>query len=226
MPEPEPAVAVQPAEQAQQQTIPPTFTPIPMPSNTEELIKKEAILYLWDMTKGEFETQGIFMAAVLRHTNVPFRYSLATHNWEHLLLAHEISSNMNPKWTHKMLSITWNHMSANGSWSSWCLRFASPEDYTEMCDMFVKCWWETLHQTPWTKIKEDEQRYVMSSTEDVEMKDVADEEDEEEEVLDELEVDKGVPDAYFETRLVLTTSQNPMRNPMRCKKTKKGFQQP
>jgi pantothenate kinase len=60
-----------------------------------------------------------------------------------------------------------------------------------MCELFVRCLWEALHQTPWEKIKEDEQRYVMSSNEDVEMKDVS-EEDEEDEVLNELEVDKGM----------------------------------
>jgi hypothetical protein len=162
-----------------------------MTPNTEELIRKEAILYLWDKVQGQFETQGVFMAAIFRRTDIPFTYNLATHNGEYLLLAHDISSDMNPKWTHKMSSITWNHMSADGQWNSWCLRF-SPEDYPEICDMFVRCLWETLHQIPWAKIKEDEQRYVMSSNEDVEMKDASDEEDEEEEVLDELEVDKGM----------------------------------
>lgn len=189
--EPIKAAIEPPVDEVQQQPIPSSLNPLPMPSNTEELVKKEAMLYIWDKSNGQFETQGIFMAAILRRTDVPFHYCLIAHNWDHILLAHDIGSDMNAKWTHKMTSITWNHLSSDGQWNSWCLRFASPEDFAEMCNTFVRCSWEALHRTPWTKIKEDEQRYIMSSTEDVEMKDVS-EEDEEDEVLDELGVDKGV----------------------------------
>ena len=169
------------------------MTPTVMPNNIdiETLVSKEALLYLWDTPTAQFESQGVFTAIILRRTDAPFHYCLAAHNGEHLLLAHDFSSDMNPKWTHKMSSITWNNQSMNGQWNGWCLRFASSEDYSEMCDMFIKCMWETLHQMPWGKIKEDEQRYVMSSNEDVDMKDVT-EEDEEEEVIDDLEVDKGM----------------------------------
>jgi hypothetical protein len=73
------------------------------------------------------------------------------------------------------------------------MQFATEAEYAEMSGVLKQCLWESLHQTPWGKMKEDEQKYVMSSTEDVVMKDVQneDEEQEEEEVLDELEVDKG-----------------------------------
>ncbi|KAL9712921.1 Vacuolar import and degradation protein 27 [Leucoagaricus gongylophorus] len=171
------------------QPTPSTMTPTVMPNNIETLVSKEALLYLWDTPTAQFESQGVFTAIILRRTDAPFHYCLAAHNGEHLLLAHDFSSDMNPKWTHKMSSITWNNQSMNGQWNGWCLRFASSEDYSEMCDMFIKCMWETLHQMPWGRIKEDEQRYVMSSNEDVDMKDVT-EEDEEEEVIDDLEVDK------------------------------------
>ena len=190
----EPIIAVAGAEpmpdQVQRQSTPPTMTPIVVPNNVETLASKEALLYLWDTPTAQFESQGVFTAIILRRTDVPFHYCLAAHNGEHLLLAHDFSSDMNPKWTHKMSSITWNNQSTNGQWSGWCLRFASSEDYSEMCDMFIKCMWETLHQMPWGKMKEDEQRYVRSSNEDVEMKDVS-EEDEEAEVMDDLEVGKG-----------------------------------
>ncbi|KAF5363817.1 hypothetical protein D9756_000435 [Leucocoprinus leucothites] len=183
------AVTEPTTEQLQQQPTPSTFLPVPMPDNTETLATKEAILYLWDIPNAQFESQGVFTAAIIRRTDVPFRYCLAAHNGEHLLLAHDFSPDMNPKWTHKMSSITWNHLSSDGQWNGWCLRFATPEDYSEMSNTFIKCMWETLHQVPFEKMKEDEQRYVISSNEDVEMKDVS-EEDEEDEVADELEVDK------------------------------------
>lgn len=185
-------VAAAPVERsvqlAQKPAAPSSSTSIP---NAEEIVSKEAVLYLWDTTRAQFDTQGVFTASIYRRTDEAFNYSLAAHNGDYMLLAHRISSDMNPKWTHRMLSITWNHLNADGSGNSWCLRFATAEDYAEMSEVFVRCLWETLHQVSWEKIKEDEQRYVMSSTEDVEMKDVSDEENEEDEVLSELEVDKG-----------------------------------
>lgn len=187
-PAPTPASPEPPAQPVQQQALPRT----PAIPGTEELIQKEAILYLWDASQGQFENQGVLMASIVKRPDEPFSFYLTAHNDERLLLTHLISSNMNPKWTHRMLSITWNMLNAdNTGGTSWCFRFASEEDYTVMAEMFVRCLWETLHQTPWEKIKQDEQRYVMSSNEDVEMKDVSDEEDEEGEVLEELEVDKG-----------------------------------
>ncbi|KXN89646.1 Vacuolar import and degradation protein 27, partial [Leucoagaricus sp. SymC.cos] len=179
-----------PVQEVRQQMNPPALREIPVPPNTQQLIIKEALLFVWNLAHEQFENHGVFMAAILKHTDAPFRYSLAAHNGDHWHLAHEITSYMNPKSTQKMWSITWNHAGADGVWAGWCLRFANQEDYGEMSAMFVRCQWETLHQVPWEKMKEDEQRYVMSSNEDVEMKDVSDEETEEEEVLDELEVDK------------------------------------
>jgi len=196
----EPVIAVAAAEpivdQVKRQSRAPTMTSIAMPENVETLISKEALLYLWHTPTAQFESQGVFTAIILRRTDVPFHYCLAAHNGEHLLLAHDFSSEMNPKWTHKMSSITWNNQSTNGQWNGWCLRFASSEDYSEMCEMFIKSMWETLHQMPWGKMKEDERKYVMSSNEDVEMKDVS-EEDEEAEVMDDLEVGKGKFTKHF-----------------------------
>jgi hypothetical protein len=109
-----------------------------------------------------------------------------------------------------MSTITWNTYSSDRSGSSWCVLFATEADYAAMGETLKQCLWETLHQTPWGKLKEDEQKYVMSSTEDVVMKDVQDEdeeeEEEEEEVLDELEVDKGQSLIIFWATLILTSS--------------------
>ncbi|KAJ3559138.1 hypothetical protein NP233_g11340 [Leucocoprinus birnbaumii] len=186
MPVPAPAEPTPAAVQEQPSTALPM---LPMPNNVETLLSKESMLYRWNMDAAEFRSQGVFIASIVRRTDSAFHYILVLHNGEHLLLSHDFSSEMNPKWTHKMLSITWNHAGADGVWDGWCLRFASEEDYSEMCNAFIKCMWETLHQVPFGKMKEDEQRYVMSSSEDVEMKDVS-EEDEEDEVADELEIDK------------------------------------
>ncbi|KAF9453087.1 VID27-domain-containing protein [Macrolepiota fuliginosa MF-IS2] len=185
-----PVPAAAPIEQPVEQVRQPAA---PSSPSTEEILTKEALLYLWDTANGQFDSQGVVMARILRRTDEAFNYWLSTNIDGNMLLAHQISSDMNPKWTHRMLSITWNNLNSDGSGSSWCLRFATEEDYSAMAGLFVQCLWETLHQVPWNKIKEDEQRYVMSSTEDVEMADVT-EDDEEEEVLDELEVDKESDD--------------------------------
>lgn len=182
---------------------PPTAPPVPishppapstyLPSNTEVLVQDEALLFLWDATKAEFIEQGVVMAVIVRRTNELFNYALVAHDGTRMLLAHHVSSDMNPRWAHRMSTFTWNTYGSDRTGSSWCLQFASEAEYAEMSEALKRCIYETLHQTPWGKLKEDEQRYVMSSTEDVVMKDVQDEdeEDEEDEVLDELEVDKG-----------------------------------
>ncbi|KAF7775973.1 hypothetical protein Agabi119p4_4366 [Agaricus bisporus var. burnettii] len=181
---------------------PPTAPPVPishppapstyLPSNTEVLVQNEALLFLWDATKAEFIEQGVVMAVIVRRTNELFNYALVAHDGTRMLLAHHVSSDMNPRWAHRMSTFTWNTYGSDRTGSSWCLQFASEAEYAEMSEALKRCIYETLHQTPWGKLKEDEQRYVMSSTEDVVMKDVQDEdeEDEEDEVLDELEVDK------------------------------------
>lgn len=112
-----------------------------------------AELYLWDMEKEEFEIQNTVNAQIAQPTGVPFEYWLVASTDEGQELAHKITSEMNPRWSTKMLSITWNMFTDHGAASSWLFRFTTPEGYLQFKNVFTQASWEGLHQIHWGKVK-------------------------------------------------------------------------
>ncbi|KAF5390668.1 hypothetical protein D9757_002743 [Collybiopsis confluens] len=146
----------------------------------------EAELYFWE--NHEFKHQGIFTVHIVKTGAFAFKLCASTDRG--VLLAHDIDTSMNPVFNGKMFSYTWNYVGAGGNWSSWVFKFSSHDEYVRFCTTIQRCDWEHLHQQSFDKVKEDDQRYVMSSNnEDVEMLDVEDEEEDEEEILSELDPD-------------------------------------
>ncbi|KIJ70025.1 hypothetical protein HYDPIDRAFT_104706 [Hydnomerulius pinastri MD-312] len=156
------------------------------------LSKQLAYLFAWDMDADGFVSisEEHLNAMIVGRPN-DFNYWLvaATSGGEELI-THKIASDMNPRWAPKTHSLTWNY-NVDGTYGSWAFQFTTPEDYDSFKADFAQASWETLHKTSWKQIKPDEREYFMSSTtEDVEMHDVEDEEDDEEEVLSELDPDE------------------------------------
>ncbi|KAJ7047309.1 VID27 cytoplasmic protein-domain-containing protein [Mycena alexandri] len=142
------------------------------------LVEREAALFFWDGEEGEFVEHGAVTAKILKGES--FESWLTASADGQQLLAHKIAPNMNQRWTSKMRSFTWNHLGEDQVMTSWVLRFTgAPEDYDAFLQAFTQVLWETLYQTAWGKIKTDEQNYILSANDDVEMPDVSDEEDEE-----------------------------------------------
>ncbi|EEB90830.1 hypothetical protein MPER_10915, partial [Moniliophthora perniciosa FA553] len=140
------------------------------------MISTEAELYYWEADEQRFENQGIVTAQIVAK---PGTYQF----W----VTASTEEGMNPLWSAKMHSFTWNFVKEDETADSWLFRFPAEEVHANFMQIFTRCAWESLHQAPWDKLKEDERNYVLSSaSEDVEMKDVEDEEDEEE-VLEELD---------------------------------------
>ncbi|KAJ6485112.1 VID27 cytoplasmic protein-domain-containing protein [Mycena vitilis] len=156
-------------------------------SNLPVLVEKEAGLFFWDSEEGEFVEHGTVTAKMLQGPN--FESWLTASSDGEQLLAHKINPNMNQRWTSKMRSLTWNHLSDDQVMTSWVLRFDAAEDYEAFLQTFTQVLWETLYQTAWGKMKTEEQNYIMSANDDVEMHDVS-EEEEEEEIQSELGVDE------------------------------------
>ncbi|KAK7470575.1 Vacuolar import and degradation protein 27 [Stygiomarasmius scandens] len=155
------------------------------------LVSTEVELYYWlQSEKGEeFANQGIVTAHLVKKKVPGFFYAMAASVDGNLILLHDVEPSMNPRWSPKMQSLTWNHVK-NNEVNSWLFRFPSAELYQQWCSSFTQVAWETLHQVSWQKIKPDEQNYVLSSNnEDVEMLDVEDEEEDEDEVASELDPD-------------------------------------
>ncbi|THV08487.1 VID27 cytoplasmic protein [Dendrothele bispora CBS 962.96] len=185
---PEPEVPSSKGKAKAEPDIPVTSLGDPM------IVSTEVELYYWVQDNedgGQFSHQGVVTAHLVKRKVSGFHYALAASVDDNLILHHDMEPNMNPRWSPKLLSLTWNHVT-NNEVNSWLFRFPSQELYHEWCAKFTQAAWETLHQVSWEKIKEDEQNYVMSSNnEDVEMLDAEDEEDDEDEVASELDPDAG-----------------------------------
>ncbi|KAF8655245.1 hypothetical protein AX16_003149 [Volvariella volvacea WC 439] len=152
-----------------------------------ELISHEAELYFWEPDVETFTEGGLVTAKILQSPTNQYEFWLAASNTDHEdVIAHKISSEMNQRWSHKMFSLTWNYFDEIGRPQSALFRFTSQESFSAFLQAFTQALWETLNEVSWSKAKPDEQNYVMSSTEDVEMQDIEDEE-EDEEVFSELD---------------------------------------
>jgi hypothetical protein len=117
------------------------------------LFEAEAELYFWDTEVQEFRNDGIINAQLFKQTNANYVYWLTASNDKGILLTHRIHSSMNQRFSPKMLSLTWNHLGDDNSQSSWLFRFHSEENFQNALKTFTQCLWESLHQTPWGKIK-------------------------------------------------------------------------
>ncbi|KAF9485299.1 VID27 cytoplasmic protein [Pholiota conissans] len=166
----------------------------PFMSRMRILFEEEAELYLWDLDAADFRNDGVVIARITEQTDANFTYWLTASNEDGLVLAHKICSDMNQKFSAKMLSLTWNHLGDNGAQSSWLFRFATPQDFAQLKEVYTQAMWQSLHQISWGKAKPEEQNYVMSANEDVEMRDVEDEEEDEEEVALDLDPDEEPSD--------------------------------
>ena len=134
-------------------------TPTQFLSQTTTLLEEEAELYFWDVQTEGFRNDGIVVARFVQQTptsnsNLEFTYWLTASNDQGIILAHRIKTDMNQRFSGKMLSLTWNYMGDEGEGgSSWLLRFSDVEEYKKVVEVFTKCLWETLHQVSWGKIK-------------------------------------------------------------------------
>lgn len=122
-------------------------------SNMSILFQEEAELYLWDMDAGDFRNDGVVVARITEQTDANFTYWLTASNENGLILAHRICSDMNQRFSTKMLSLTWNHLGDNGSQSSWLFRFATEQDFAQLKQVFTQTLWQSLHETLWGKAK-------------------------------------------------------------------------
>ncbi|OJA19004.1 hypothetical protein AZE42_00344 [Rhizopogon vesiculosus] len=161
-------------------------------SSLPSITSQEARVFFWDLEAEGFvaEREGEVVAKIVERTSGDYNYWLIVTDEDGDFVSHKISSDMNPRWAPKTSSLTWNYLN-NGRYDSWALQFTSSEAYDAFKRAFAQCQWETSHGVAFQKAKPDEQAYIISSsTEDVEMRDVEDEADDEEVVESELDPDE------------------------------------
>jgi hypothetical protein len=164
---PSPSLTAEPIVVDEEQLSPSPSAPVHPPvaqflSQTTTLLEEEAELYFWDIQTEGFRNDGIVIARFVQQasssTTTEFTYWLTASNDQGTILAHQIKSDMNQRFSGKMFSLTWNYMGEEGGDggsqpSSWLLRFPGAEEYKRIVEVFTKCLWETLHQVSWGKIK-------------------------------------------------------------------------
>jgi hypothetical protein len=158
-------------------------------------VSEPATLYVWDLNLETYVDDNAVTAQVVHRPEDPeFLFCIALINSSDgsLRLLNAISSDMNQRFSQKMNSFTWNYPDEQGGINSFCIRFEDDQALMRFVNAFARAGWETLHQSSFGKVKEDEAAYVMSSnTEDVEMADPEDDEDDEADVLHELDPENG-----------------------------------
>jgi hypothetical protein len=187
-PDPEPSSVTIPAPVTPEDKIHSSSYPYTVSEPTKFFIYKPEM-------ESYVEEEGIVTAQIVhRDDDPPFTFHIAIINADgSLRLLHLVSSNMNQRYSQKMLGFTWNYSDGVGGINSFCISFSDEASLSRFVHAFAQAGWETLHQSSFKKVKEEEQAYVMSATtEDVEMADPEDDdEDDEADVLHELDPENG-----------------------------------
>ncbi|KAH8830526.1 VID27 cytoplasmic protein-domain-containing protein [Flagelloscypha sp. PMI_526] len=165
---------------------------LPTPLSSQQvLVVATAELHRWVPEEFAFTDQGVVQARLLRRTDNAFEFwlTITREDENNPILAHLISDQMNQRLSYKLNTLTWNHQGADGAQRSWLLMFPSRDSFEEIHQTFSRSLWETLHQTPFTKLKPVEQTYVFTSAHDgdYEMGEPEDENEDEDQVMDELQ---------------------------------------
>lgn len=124
-------------------------------SNTV-LASAEATLFVWSVVDGHgaFQGEGESLTAQIVQRDGEYRFWLTGVKSGQTILMHDIKSNMNEKWSPKMISLTWNQVDHNDTdMTSWVYRFNTEEDYSRFLETFTAAAWQTKFQAPWSKVK-------------------------------------------------------------------------
>ena len=141
-----------PSSHAETETHPSITHAPSMPVPT--IITKRAELYLWDQEDGHFLKQDDIDASITRPTEASYDFYITAVTLEgQQLLSHKLTSDLNSRWSNKLSSFTWNHMSSKGVQSSWCFKFENFEDYKEFQEAHGGCLYESLNRASWEKAR-------------------------------------------------------------------------
>ncbi|KAF9492798.1 VID27 cytoplasmic protein [Pleurotus eryngii] len=159
------------------------------------LLSVPAGLHQWNTDTENFEPWGDAVARIVQDPDDQYSFYLAATLNDSRFIGHKVTTDMNQKYSKKIFTVTWNNIDRDGSQASWVLQFQNLEDFEAFQKLLGQCMWESLNRLPYAKVKSEEQRYIESANEDVEMADPEyEDEDDEEEVLDELDPDAGGSD--------------------------------
>lgn len=135
-------------------TSPSARTTKPAPQTTyPSVISKSAELHFWNNEESRFEKEADATAQIVKPHADRYQYWLSAFSEEGQTLAHQLSSDLNARWSKKVSGLTWNYMSQQGTQRSWCLIFQNEEDFSEFQEAYSTCLYESLNEISWAKAK-------------------------------------------------------------------------
>ncbi|KFY82308.1 hypothetical protein V500_10636 [Pseudogymnoascus sp. VKM F-4518 (FW-2643)] len=172
---------ISPLAQAPQTPVP---TQAPQASQQrvalEVLAKEGAELHLFDFTSGSFILQDDEVTAIVSEVG-QWEYWLEITGKDKTWLGQPVVADINPVFNFEYLSFIFNHFTEDGSAYSWLLRFKNTETITRFQEGLMQALWEQLNELKWNRQKEQDQDYITTAFQDLEMTDAQDEVEEEEE---------------------------------------------
>ena len=148
-------------------------------------------MYLFDVEVETFVVQAPVVIAEIAEGG-PYDYWLVVRQDGVAFISVPLDSEMVPRLHEAERAFMFTFTSTvEGTSSTWCVKFAEDEQFNNWKAAFTQYMWEGRNKMSWAKAKADEQRYIGSIYEDVEMEDVEgqdDEQPEEEDLEDESDV--------------------------------------
>ena len=202
------ALAIQDHDQSQPGPSTPPSSSTPLAETAEQAVedpfadvpvlhRAEGELYLFDVDVETFVVQSNKVTIDIAEGGT-YDYWLIVRNESVPFISVPLDSEMIPRMHGEQRAFMFTFTSAGGedaesTSNTWCVKFAEDEEFIKWKDAFTRYMWEGRNQIGWAKAKADDQRYIESAYDDVEMEDVSgredgdpDEEDEEDEAEDTL----------------------------------------
>jgi hypothetical protein len=146
------------------------------------VVTTTADLYQFDPRVNEFHLRVRSVTVELQKVE-QFKFWLYIGTGESGLISQPIEQRMNAVFSQEHLSFVWCYYDDERKVWSWSIRFNDATNESAFREMFGQCMWETLNESSWAKVKQDEQKYILDAyKDDIDMEDnFYDLEDEEEE---------------------------------------------
>lgn len=147
-------------------------------------------LYQFDPRVNEFHLRVRSVTVQMQKVD-EYKFWLAVSAQDNPLISQPVEQRMNPVFSQEHKSFVWNYFDERGQVWSWSIRFNDATNETAFREMFGQCMWETLNESSWAKVKQEEQQWILDGfRDDVDMEDNfydLEDEDEEKEKQDEAD---------------------------------------
>ncbi|KAH8554864.1 vacuolar import and degradation protein [Umbelopsis sp. PMI_123] len=156
--------------------------------DAERMIHTNADLHLFDQQSNAFVPK-------VENTNVlivkigAYKYWLSISQGSKPLIAQMVEPSMNPVFNKDHKAFIWNYYEGKNVYS-WLLQFSEKDNLDKFKEMFGRCIFEALNQTPFSKFEKGDQDYVINAfEEDSEMNEDDLSDTDEEELFHDVEQD-------------------------------------